>query len=218
MLKIFSDFDGTVTSHDSIVFLTEVFGGGPQYRCEILKRFERGELDLFQIIEEELASVKVPWAAAARALQEEISVDPEFPAFVDWCRLQNYPLSVVSSGIRRVVSLFIGHLDVPFFAHPVEFNSEGWRYRRDHQADKETLLQEASRAGQKIVYIGDGISDISVLDHTDWLFAKSRLAHHCRVQAVPFFPFESFRDIREQLQRLVAAVAPGSPGQADPVP
>ena len=202
MLRIFSDFDGTVTNHDSIVFLTEVFGGGPEYRHGILKRFERGELDLFQIIEQELASVKVPWEEAARALKDKISVDPEFPAFVDWCCRQRYPLTVVSSGIQRVVALFIGHLEVPFFAHPVEFKLEGWRYTRDRRADKEKLLRRARSDGRKIVYIGDGISDISVLGHTDWLFAKSRLARYCRDNGVSFFPFDSFRDVREQLERL----------------
>ena len=203
MLRIFSDFDGTVTSHDSIVFLTEVFGGGPEYRRDILKRFERGELDLFQIIEQELASVKVPWEEAARALKERISVDPEFPAFVDWCRGQRYPLSVVSSGIQRVVALFIGHLGVPFFAHPVEFRPEGWRYRRDRRSDKEELLRKARSDERKIVYIGDGISDISVLGHTDWLFAKSRLARYCSENGISFFPFDSFHEVRERLERLI---------------
>ena len=38
MLRVFCDFDGTITNLDSIVFLTERFGGGPDFRESILSK------------------------------------------------------------------------------------------------------------------------------------------------------------------------------------
>ena len=202
MIRIFADFDGTVTNRDSIVFLTETFGAGPEYRRKILRRFERGELDVFQTIEKELASIHVSWEEAARALKKNISVDPEFPRFVDWCRRHDYPISVVSSGIRRVLSLFLGNLGIPLHAHPVEITDGPWIYRKDERADKEDILRKAKPKGE-IVYIGDGMSDLCAVRYTDILFAKSYLATHCRQRSIPFFSFESFGQVQERLEKLL---------------
>ena len=202
MIRIFVDFDGTVTDRDSIVFLTERFGAGAEYRKSILRKFEKGELNVFQTIEKELASIHVSWKEAARALKENISVDPEFPDFVHWCCRHNYPISVVSSGIRQVLSLFIGHLDVPFHAHPVKITDSAWLYRKDERADKVNILRKARRNGE-IVYIGDGISDVCAVRYTDILFAKSYLAKYCKQMSIPFLPFESFRQVQERLEKLL---------------
>ena len=197
-IEVFTDFDGTVTDRDSIVFLTQKFGGGEEYRQQALTRYGKGEIDLFELIREELATVTVPWNEAARSLNENISVDSHFPSFVEWCGHRGYPVSVVSSGILQVVSLFIGDLGVPFHAHPVEMKESGWVYQKDERADKANLLREA-KARCKVVYIGDGISDISAVPYADFLFAKSRLAGYCQEQTIPFFSFRNFREVQERL-------------------
>ncbi len=125
MLQIFSDFDGTITSRDSIVFLTEEFGGGPNFRHDILGQIKSRELTVYEAIKRELATVTVSWEEAAQALKKHIHVDPSFSMFVRWCRRENYLLSVLSSGIKPVVSLFIGESGVPFFAHRVEMTATG---------------------------------------------------------------------------------------------
>ena len=64
MLQIFSDFDGTITNRDSIVFLTETFGAGPNLRNDIFEQIKSGELTVYEAIERELATVTVPWEEA----------------------------------------------------------------------------------------------------------------------------------------------------------
>ncbi len=202
MIQIFSDFDGTITNRDSIVFLTETFGGGREFRHNVLAELEKEKLDVFETIQTELASVKASWAKASCSLLQNISVDPAFFDFVDWCHEHSHPIVVVSSGIRQVLSLFIGELDVPFYAHPVEITKNGWLYQKDEQSDKACVLREAQSNG-RIVYIGDGISDLSVVNYVDFLFAKHRLAKYCVEFSIPFFPFESFCDVQRQLEKLL---------------
>ena len=207
MIQIFSDFDGTITNRDSIVFLTEKFGGGPEFRQSVLTKFEKGELDLFETIQKELASVKVSWTEASRSLLENIVVDPGFSNFINWCHERSHPITVVSSGIRQILSLFIGELDVRFYAHPVEITKNGWLYQKDGRSDKACVLREAQPNG-RIVYIGDGISDLSAVCYADFLFAKHRLAKYCVETSIPFFPFESFCDVQEQLEKLLEKRVP----------
>ena len=201
-IQIFADFDGTITDRDSIVFLTEKFGAGPEFRRNVLRRFSKGEIDTFETIRTELATVKISWEEAAQALTDHVSIDSEFAPFVDWCRRHSYPISVVSSGVRDVLSLFLAELDVPFHAHPVEFSPDGWRYLKDESADKAQLLHYAEPKGN-IVYIGDGISDLPAVPFADLLFAKSYLAQHCTERSIPFTPYQSFLEVREQLEKLL---------------
>lgn len=200
-MQIFVDFDGTITSRDSIVYLTETFGGGPEYRKQVLRRIETGEIAVFEAIEEELATVRVSWEEAARHLKEQITVDPHFPSFLAWCRARGYPVQVVSSGIEQVVEWMIGPLQVPFSAHPVQIAPEGWVYRRREESDKVTILKQARGQGE-IVYVGDGTSDVAVLPYVDFLFAKSYLARYCSREGIVYFPFEDFRDVQRGLEEL----------------
>ena len=198
MLHVFSDFDGTITSQDSIVFLTEKFGRGSDFRQDILKEIKSRKLSVHEAIRRELVTVKISWNEAARALKENIQVDPTFSDFVTWCRQQGYSLSVLSSGIKRVVSLFIGELDIPIFAHSIEPAQSGWIYQRNESSDKVKVLQHTQKAG-KIIYIGDGTSDVEVIPYVDLLFAKSYLAEYCDQEGIPHIPFQSFLNVRNHL-------------------
>ncbi|MFZ0427616.1 MAG: MtnX-like HAD-IB family phosphatase [Acidobacteriota bacterium] len=204
MLRVFCDFDGTITDRDSIVFLTESFGGGADFREDVLLRIVSGEITVFEAIEHELATVRVQWEEALGVLLAEIRIDPFFESFVEWCRDQGVPLSILSSGMRPVVEAFVGRFDVPIFAHSVEFGPEGWRYRREAENDKPALLA-AVPEGDEVVYIGDGTSDVAAIPLVDHLFAKEGrfLAEHCRANHIAFTPFRDFAEIRAAVAQLL---------------
>jgi HAD superfamily phosphoserine phosphatase-like hydrolase len=205
-MQIYCDFDGTITDRDSIVFLTDRFGGGRQYRAAMLESIKRGELDVFDAIREELASVRISWEEAVERLRENLKIDPEFEEFVDWCNHGQIPLTVVSSGMDPVVELFIGHLGLPWFAHPVEITEEGWIYRKNPEHDKRRILQ-SSEANGPLVYIGDGTSDVSVVGLVDLLFAKNGrfLAEFCEREGISFIRYDGFGQIRECLDQEMRA-------------
>jgi HAD superfamily phosphoserine phosphatase-like hydrolase len=198
MLQVFCDFDGTITSRDSIVFLTEYFGAGTKYRVEILDAIKSGSLTVTEAIQRELATVKVTWEEAKAALQDNISIDPSFPGFVQWCKEQGHALTVVSSGMKPVVDLFVGDLGIPRFAHSVDPSPQGWCYTREKENDKEVILGAARNNGS-LVYIGDGTSDVAAIPFADTLFAKSYLADYCNRNEIEFFPYDSFDDVRQTL-------------------
>lgn len=201
MLQVFCDFDGTITDRDSIVFLTERFGAGSDFRQRIFDEIVNGRITVFQAIERELETVKISWPQAKAALVTEISVDPTFEGFVHWCQRRRIPVSVVSSGLEPVVELFLGKLGIPLHAHPVQVRETGWRYRRRRDRDKTVLLKEAAGKG-RIVYVGDGASDLKVVPLVDVLFATRYLAEYCRQHAIPYFPFNSFADVQSRLELL----------------
>jgi len=208
MIRIYCDFDGTITDRDTIVFLTERFGAGPEFRRKIVDRISNGEISVFEAVRRELETVHADWDTAVAALREAVHMDPYFEAFVAWCRSQGWEPAVVSSGMEPVVRLFLGHLKLPTAAHRVTPSPDGWRYEMVPEADKERILASLP-AGDFVVYVGDGTSDVSVIPYVDLLFAKRGryLDRWCKRHGVAAQSFESFREVREHLQsRLRDAV------------
>ncbi len=217
-MQIFCDFDGTITNRDSIVFLTEEFGKGEAFRLEVLDDIKKGRMTVFEAIERELATVRVGWKEAVTSLREAVHVDPTFAGFVDWCKADGWPLTVLSSGMEPVVGLFVRDFNIPFYAHPVKVSQEGWIYRRNPHHDKKTILKSAKEKGE-IVFIGDGTSDVAAIQYTDVLFAKQGqfLAEYCRAEGIPFYPFGDFQDIQGTLEGVLGVEttkAPKSPSMS----
>ncbi|GAB4240622.1 MAG: hypothetical protein Kow00109_15760 [Acidobacteriota bacterium] len=203
MLRVFCDFDGTITERDTIVFLTERFGAGPEFRRAVLERITRGEISVFEAVRLELETVRVDWNTAVETLRREVRVDPYFEPFVRWAREQGITPEIVSSGMRPIVELYVGHLGLPIYAHEVTPSPGGWRYAKVEAADKQRILEQACGRGF-VVYVGDGASDVSVADLVDLLLAKRGryLERWCRERNRSFISYADFRDV----QAAVAAI------------
>jgi len=126
MIQICTDFDGTITTKDTIVYVTEKFGAGEEFRTRVVDEIKSGEVTVFRGIQLELETVKASWEQAVKLLREDVEVDPEFENFVAWTRAKDLPLTILSSGMMPVVQLFTGHLGLPTYAHRLEVTPEGW--------------------------------------------------------------------------------------------
>ncbi len=197
-MEILCDFDGTITSQDTIVFLTEKFGAGPAFRSEVIREIQSGRMRVAEAVRREMATVTLSWAEAAEILKSEIKLDPTFEEFVEWCKSSGHKLSVVSAGLEPVVKLLIGRFDIPIYAHPVDCKPTGWVYRRNERHNKVKLLKEA-RGRDRVAFIGDGTSDVLAAPLADQLFAKGYLAAHCRETGLPFHEFDVLKDVRRVL-------------------
>ena len=99
-LHIFTDFDGTITEQDTLVFLAERLGGGPQMVQTMGRLIGEGKLSLRDGIAGEMRSIRAPFAEARALLLEQVKIDPGFPAFARWCAQHRIPLTVLSAGLK----------------------------------------------------------------------------------------------------------------------
>jgi 2-hydroxy-3-keto-5-methylthiopentenyl-1-phosphate phosphatase len=137
-------------------------------------------------------------------MKGEVRIDPTFPGFVDWCRDRQLPVTVVSSGIRPLIELFLNGLQIPIYAHHVEPDPTGWRYHMLEDQEKSGIIRKACQEDQ-VVYVGDGASDVKVAPMVDILFARRDfyLAQYCEAENIPFIPFSNFGEIQEKLKGVV---------------
>lgn len=207
-LHIFSDFDGTITEKDTLVFLTTRLGGGPEMVEAIGRLIVEGRISLREGIAAEMRSIRRPFADAASLLREEVRIDSGFIPLARWCEEKGIPLTVLSAGFYQFIDLFIPRDEYPrveILANNIYPNEEiGWQCDfRDETVwghDKAKPLKEARRRGEYVIFIGDGLSDRAAAEAADEVFAKHSLAEYCRKRGINCHEYQTFTEILKQLR------------------
>src|SRR5262249_15698574 len=110
---IFSDFDGTITEKDTLVFLTSKLGGGPRMVEAIGRLITEGKISLREGIAAKMRSIHKPLGEAANLLREQTPIDAGFAPFARWCEEKKIPLTIVSAGFHQFIDLFISRDEFP---------------------------------------------------------------------------------------------------------
>ncbi len=201
-VHIFTDFDGTITDMDSLVFLTRELGGGPATLDSIGQQLRANTMTLRAGITAEMATIRASFRAAEEMLRARITVDPHFKPFVQWCRANRIPLTVLSAGFHEVIDLFIPAAEFPaleILASRIQPLETGWqclfRDASDYGHDKTAAIQQARRDGLHTIFIGDGLSDRASAEVADEVFAKRYLAEYCRARNIACQEFQTFADV-----------------------
>ncbi|HEX4947921.1 MAG TPA: HAD-IB family phosphatase [Blastocatellia bacterium] len=201
-LHIFTDFDGTITDTDSLVFLTRELGGGPAVLDSVGKQLRANTMTLREGITTEMATIRAPFAEAEALLRARIKVDPDFPRFVQWCRAEQIPLTVLSAGFHEVIDLFLPPTEFPdlnILASRIQPLETGWqcvfRDDSDYGHDKAAAIERARAQGYHTIFIGDGLSDRASAEVADEVFAKRYLAEYCRARGIACREFQTFAEV-----------------------
>ena len=207
-LHVFTDFDGTITTRDTLVFLTERLGGGARV-VEVNTRLMReGRISLRQCIAGNMRSIRAPFDEAARLLRADVPIDPAFPPFARWCAAHGVPLTVLSAGFAEIVELYVPLAEFPAIdvrANGLRFDGQkGWqcvfRDRTEFGHDKRDALRDARRRGERTVFVGDGFSDRAPAEVADQVFAKPALAAYCRERGIRCEEIAGFADVLRGLE------------------
>ncbi|HZS03972.1 MAG TPA: HAD-IB family phosphatase [Blastocatellia bacterium] len=207
-IHIFTDFDGTVTEKDTLIFLTTHLGGGAKLIETMGRLVREGQLTLRDCIAGEMRSIRAPFAEAVRLLRKEVQVDPGFAPFARWCEEKGLPLTVLSAGFREIIDLFISPSDFPqleILANSIRPDEQrGWqcvfRDRTHFGHDKAATLREAKKKGLYTVFIGDGLSDRAPAEIADEVFAKHGLAEYCKSAGINCHEYRTFDEVLRQLK------------------
>lgn len=212
-LHIFTDFDGTITEKDTLVFLATHLGGGEKMVQTIGRLIRSGELTLSEAIAAEMRSIRRPFADAEALLRQQVRIDPGFIPFAAWCESKAIPLTVLSAGFHQLIDLFIQRAEFPHLevlANTLKPNEEiGWqcvfRDKTGWGHDKAVAIKAAKQRSEHTIFIGDGLSDRGAADVADEVFAKHSLVEHCRQHKIRFDEFQTFEDVLKKLQERFSA-------------
>jgi 2-hydroxy-3-keto-5-methylthiopentenyl-1-phosphate phosphatase len=202
-LVVLCDFDGTATPHTVINELFETFAD-PGWQ-DLAKAWERREITTPQGLPLCFGHVRAT-RAQMEAFLATIPLDPAFPDLVDLCRSKGYGFAVVSDGLSWYIRYILeahGILDVTIYANEIEFEPQGFRlsfpwYSPEtplRGTSKLAIIRRYQAADAKVVFIGDGLTDMEAAPVADVVYAKNGLLAHCREQGIHATAFSNLREV-----------------------
>ena len=201
------DFDGTVTEEDASFFLLDAFAQGDWRR--LLRDYREHRISVGEFNTRAFAMVKADRHTLLEALKGEVKVRTGFHELVNYCLKKGFRLVIVSNGLDfyiRAVLKDLGLRNIEMHAAQASFHPEGMKVqyvgpdgKRLEDGFKEAYTQSFLKLGYRVIYVGNGDSDIAPAKYAHYVFATGDLLAYCRENNLKYKPFETFMDVVREL-------------------
>jgi 2,3-diketo-5-methylthio-1-phosphopentane phosphatase len=218
-LKVFADFDGTITRHDVGNEFFREFGGKV---CDgIVQDYREGKISAQECFRREISAIGTISQQDAKEFLAQQVIDGSFKSFVEFCRAQGIALTIVSDGLDYYIVRILenhGLSDIAFFSNRLELQTLDGGDRCSLAIQFPYGDAECTRCGcckrniiltqagdeDIIVYVGEGYSDFCPAQFADIVFAKDALQTFCQRENISYYSYQSFQDIEMRLAELLA--------------
>jgi 2-hydroxy-3-keto-5-methylthiopentenyl-1-phosphate phosphatase len=196
-LRLFVDWDGTVTVQDSLVQVIHEFGD-PALLAELEPRVGV-DLTLHEEIAAEFAAITAPLEDVVAWVLENVEVRPGL------AELAELRPTIVSAGFHELIGpvLLREGVELPLLANTVDARPDGWVVRWRDEAVCATCGEPCKRgglAGEPYAYVGDGYSDRCAALAADRVFARDSLARYLGERGTPYEPFDDLAEVAALLR------------------
>ncbi len=213
-LRIFIDFDGTITDCDVGDSIFERFLHPDLlergWHREIIEDWKAGRISSSECLVRECENTVVSREALNQLLDGH-TLTPGFGCLVEFCRREGIPLTILSDGLDYYIEFILakyGLSEVPFHANHMFFSGTALGVDFPYVDRgcgrcancKRWHIDSGRRDGDTVVYIGDGYSDRYAIRSVDRVFARRDLAEYCDRNKVSYTPFENFYEVMDYLE------------------
>lgn len=213
VLSILADFDGTVTYVDTGMLVLEKFARGNWKIYDA--RLEKGEISIEECMNSQLSLVGASKEEIVKNIDfKQIRLRRNFCDLISFCDEHKIFLEIVSAGldfcINRILkingidSLRVVSPKTGFLRNGIKLSFPKLRdTRMENFKEDEVVFRK--RKG-KVVYLGDGTSDLHAACRADMTFAVagSSLARLCRKSHFECKEFTNFKTVIDAVQRFQA--------------
>lgn len=205
------DFDGTLTEEDVSFLILERFAEGDWK--SILRDYQEGKIPVGEFNYRAFNMVKKDRAALEKLVREEARLRRGLRELIEYCRSKDIAMTVVSNGLDFYIETLLGHNgfgQVEIAAARTLFTPNGLDARY-YDPDNRELLNEFKACyterfidqGYRVLYAGNGPSDIPASRLAYHTFATESLLEFYRREKLPHTPFRDLNDVVEGLKKLV---------------
>jgi 2-hydroxy-3-keto-5-methylthiopentenyl-1-phosphate phosphatase len=214
-LKIFSDFDGTITIYDTWIEMGEHFIRNKEKWAEVIRKFESQEIGARECFLSECSLIENFDLGEFNRIIDKQSLDPGFPEFYSYCTSAGLSLTILSEGMDYYIKRILGNfgLDIPFYSNKFVLSADERSFQLEFPysdsdctkcgTSKRNILMNLTGDSEISVFIGDGFSDACVVNYADIVFAKKSLASYCWKNNITYFEFQTFNDIKKKLTKIL---------------
>jgi len=200
---VLCDFDGTATPYGVVDEILGHFADAAW--LELAKAWERQEIGTAQGLPLGFSHVRAS-RAQMEAMLDTIPLDPAFPELMSFCQSQGYTFAVVSDGLVWYIRYILachGIQNVAIYANEIRFNEDGFHlsfpwYSPEtplRGTSKVAIIRHYQNGNSKVVFIGDGQTDIEAAPVADLVYARADLLSYCQAQGIPAIAFSTLRDV-----------------------
>jgi len=204
---VLCDFDGTISTSDIGYNVIRRFAGDGWE--EINRAYCSGEIGsqnayrkiaaLFRVTKEELLEYVLAYDY----------LDSHFIAFHRYCKEMGFDVKIVSDGLDFYIEALLNKYDlgeIDFYSNEVVFHDDGslsvtfpWHNEECNRCGncKTSILKRLSSDYERVVYIGDGYSDVCPAKYADVVFAKSILFEKCLENDMGCNHYRNFDDVKK---------------------
>jgi len=214
-LKIFSDFDGTITLFDVWMGVGEYFIKDKEKWAETISLFENQKLGTRECFIKECELISDFDIDKFNSIIDQQKIDPGFLGFYNFCRKNNLDFTILSEGmdyyIKRILKNHL--LKIPFYSNKIVLSDDKRSFKLEFPYSdpdcvrcgtcKRNILMNMTGDDEISVFIGDGFSDACVVNYADIVFAKKSLASYCWKNNITYFEFQTFFDISKKLVKVL---------------
>jgi len=204
------DFDGTVTEEDISFFLLDAFAQG-DWR-QLLREYKEHRMSVGEFNTKAFAMVKADKHTLLEALKGGVKVRAGFHELVNYCLEKGFRLVIVSNGLDFYIMAVLKDLglrNVEVYAAQASFHTEGMKVqyvgpdgKRLNDGFKEVYIKSFLKLGYRVIYMGNGDSDVAPAKYAHYVFATGDLLAYCRESNLKYKPFESFLDAVRELNLM----------------
>jgi 2-hydroxy-3-keto-5-methylthiopentenyl-1-phosphate phosphatase len=221
MIKIFIDFDGTITKGDIGDSFFEKFGG--QTAVKAVQDYRSRLINAVECFNREAKAGTFLSQQAVDEFIDEQKIDQTFIDFISFCnqykdgdRAINY--FIVSDGLDYYINRILknnGLQNIKVFSNHAEFTETAESIRlnlsypyTDEECDrcaccKRNHMLTLSSDDDIIVYVGEGYSDFCPVKYADIVFAKDELQSYCQRENITYHLYNDFTDVMSKMNEVL---------------
>ena len=202
------DFDGTITQEDEAFLLLDAFADG-NWR-QVLTEYRESKISVGYFNTKAFAMVKTDRQTMVDFARRTVRIRPGFGELVSYCCRKGFQLVIVSNGLDfyiKVILKDIGVEDIEVFAAQTRFSSRGMEVKyigpdgsQLQDGFKEAYTKLFLNRGYRVVYVGNGPSDIPAARLAHRIFATSELLALCKETNLNCTPFTDLNDVVRGLE------------------
>jgi 2-hydroxy-3-keto-5-methylthiopentenyl-1-phosphate phosphatase len=204
------DFDGTITEEDVSFALLDAFAQG-DWR-EWFQHYRQNRISVGEFNTRAFAMVKASKKELLEVVRSKTRVRPGLHELVGYCRSRGFRFVIVSNGLDFYIEAILkdaGLRDIEVYAAKTRFYRRGLKVQYIGP-DGIPLMSDFKEAyaklflgqGQRLIYVGNGPSDVAPASLAHHIFGKDGLLDGCREMNLECTPFNDLKDIVRGLESL----------------
>lgn len=201
---IFIDFDGTITTEDTLTGAILPFVDPKEFKEYNGKLFS-GEMTLSEVVRYAYDGRPAEWLPKMLEYVDGVEIRAGFSEFLDAMVEKGIPVVVISGGFRQFSERKLApYMDKITALHTVEMTVEGDEIKLISQYDDgNELLKKTDVMAQydyeHAIGIGDSLTDKNMAQAVDTCFARDVLAQYLDKIGKEYTPYADFYDVLKGL-------------------